>query len=251
MSSHEIGIGALAGANPWALAGASIVKGFFGSRSARKAARQRAAAEARSRAEREKYYGYAKDNLNPYIEAGGDALGDYAGYGRSRVEFDPSNLDLYQDPSYQFRLGEQNRQIDRAMAGQGKVLSGNRLEALMKRSGEMASQEYGNAYNRMNKDFIRDYGQESDYLNRLAKISGRGQNAAANLSSMGINTGTGNAGSYVSAGNSRAAGTIGSTNAWLSALGDVASVAGRSSYDPMNYDGQYGGIPESVWLNSR
>jgi len=69
-------------------------------------------------------------------------------------EFSPEQLDVYKDPGYEFRRGEMERQVDRAAAGQGKVLSGNRLEELMARGGEMASQEYGNMYQRA----VQDYG---------------------------------------------------------------------------------------------
>ena len=226
-----------------AIVGGSLIQGYIGDRASRRAARQRAAAEALSRKEREKYYGFAQDNLNPYMEAGSNALSQYAEYGPSKVSFDPSNLDLYRDPSYQFRLGEQNRAIDRGMAAGGKFFSGNRLEELMKRSGQMASQEYGNAYNRMERDFVRDYGQESDFLNRLALLAGRGQNAASNLSSIGMSAATGNAASLSSEGQAKAAGTIGSTNSWMNALGDMAYAAGRYNNPQLSIWDEYGVSP--------
>lgn len=58
--------------------------------------------------------------------------------------YDP-NFDMYQDPGVRFRQQEQARAIDRGMAGMGKTFSGNRLEELMSRSGDLASQEYAAA----------------------------------------------------------------------------------------------------------
>jgi len=69
-------------------------------------------------------------------------------------EFDSTQFDIYKDPSYDWRVAEQERGINRAAAGMGQVTSGNRLEEIMKRSGEMASQEYGAARDRM----VQDYG---------------------------------------------------------------------------------------------
>ena len=133
----------------------------------------------------------------------GGALNTLAGYGPSRVdpsgflpqteipwwqgsqvgelpdvqgqipEFDSTQFDIYKDPSYDWRVEEQMRGIDRGAAASGQVASGNRLEALMKRSGEMASQEYGAARDRMLQDYgidrsnaLTQYGFDVDAYNR-------------------------------------------------------------------------------------
>lgn len=69
-------------------------------------------------------------------------------------EFDSTQFDIYKDPSYEWRKEEMLRGLDRTAGATGKVTSGNRLEAIMDRTGEMASQEYGAARDRM----VQDYG---------------------------------------------------------------------------------------------
>lgn len=68
-------------------------------------------------------------------------------------EFDSTQFDIYKDPSYDWRFEEGMRGVDRAMAGMGKLTSGNRLNELMERGQDMASQEYGAAYGRMLTDY--------------------------------------------------------------------------------------------------
>lgn len=69
-------------------------------------------------------------------------------------EFDSTQFDIYKDPSYEWRKGEMLRGIDRTAGATGKITSGNRMEEIMERTGEMASQEYGAARDRM----VQDYG---------------------------------------------------------------------------------------------
>lgn len=78
--------------------------------------------------------------------------------------------DITQDPSYQFRKEEQERAINRNMAGMGKTMSGNRLEELMARGGDLASQEYAAADARN----VRDYD-----INREREDAGYGRDLTA------------------------------------------------------------------------
>ena len=76
--------------------------------------------------------------------------------------YDP-DFDMSQDPGVRFRQQEQERAINRNMAGMGKTFSGNRLEELMSRSGDLASQEYAAAEGRnvRNYELERQAEQES------------------------------------------------------------------------------------------
>lgn len=88
-----------------------------------------------------------------------------------------TRLDLESDPGVKFRRQEQERGINRAAAGTGKVLSGNRLEEILQRSGDLASQEFGAAFNRNltefdirrqreQEQFGRERGRESEIFGR-------------------------------------------------------------------------------------
>lgn len=256
--------------------------------------------------------GYRLTSSGARTETGreGGSLQELAGYGRSQVApgeyipasnlpaFDPQSnvqdfdiyggqpeynplVDMSRDPGVQFRQQEQERAINRNMAGMGKVLSGNRLEELMARSGDLASQEYGAAYGRGLQDYELDrareattygrdvtgfdygraaesdrygrdltaydagmakenllygrgvadygraYGEEADYLNRLANLSNVGQIASTNIASQGTTMASGVGSNISSAADARAAGVLGQTGAWQGALGDVSSLVPR------------------------
>ena len=69
--------------------------------------------------------------------------------GMPRTMADLVRNDLITDPSYQFRFGEGRRAIENRGAAMGKRFSGNMLKALTDYGQDYASQEYGNAYNRL------------------------------------------------------------------------------------------------------
>lgn len=93
----------------------------------------------------------------PYTQAGENAL----------ASMSSGDLGQFGDPSYDFRLAEQERALNRNMAGMGKFQSGARLDEIMRRSGEMASQEYGNSFNRANQMAQMGYGAQSQVGNAL------------------------------------------------------------------------------------
>jgi len=290
--------------------------------------------------------GYRLTPAGARVETGreGGTLQELAGYGRSQVSpgeyipdsnmpaFDPrSNIqefgiyggqpeynplaDMSRDPGVQFRQQEQERAINRNMAGMGKTLSGNRMEELMARSGDLASQEYGAAYGRGLQDYEVDrareattygrdvtgfdygraaesdrygrdltaydagmaqenllygrgvadygraYGEEADYLNRLANLSNVGQVASTNVANQGTTMASGVGSNISSAADARAAGVIGQSSAWQGALGDLTSLGtsymanqGRPTYST-GADGSFGydypsGINPNLWENN-
>ncbi len=82
-------------------------------------------------------------------------------------------MDQYQaDPGYQFRLSEGNKAIERGLSASGQYMTPERQKALAEYGQGMASQEYGNAYNRYNQD-------QGNIYNRLAGIAGIGQTSTA------------------------------------------------------------------------
>ena len=245
-------------------AGAAVVGSVIGSSGAKSAARTSAAAADRATEEQRRQFDITQEQMAPWRTAGARALNQLSRYGRSQVspgqyipqtnipQFDVNTLNLYRDPGYQFRLAEQERGINRAAAGMGNLMSGKRLEDIMARSGDLASQEYGNMYNRAltgyGMDVAREeaqygrgvgaygraYGEESDYLNRLAAVSNVGQTTANQLGAYGAQT-AGNIGSnIIQAGQAGAAAQIGGATATQNLLGDLSSIYARSQYRPPN-----------------
>lgn len=157
-------------------------------------------------------YNQTRDDLGGYRDAGTTALNQLMGGMGQNGQFmqSYSGQDIYDDPSYKFRLQQGQDSIQSGAAAQGGLLSGATQKALLNYGQEAASQEYGNAYNRFNADQTNQY-------NRLANLVGVGQNAAAQTGNAGLQTGQAIANNTMAGANASAAGTIASSNAWANA----------------------------------
>lgn len=124
--------------------------------------------------------------------------------------------DYLEDPGYQFRLQQGEQAINRAAAAAGRYDSGRALKDLGEFNSGMASQEFGNAYNRWNND-------QTNIFNRLSGVAGTGQQATNSLAQLGQNAAANIGNIQLQAGNAAAAGKIGSANAWGGALGGVTN----------------------------
>ncbi|MFX5004103.1 DNA transfer protein p32 [Acinetobacter baumannii] len=199
--------------------GAAIVGGAMSSNASKKAGKQQSqAAEAAAQAQLEQY-NQTREDLAPYREAGGYGLDQLlAGYKDGSLLKGYDGSQLYQDPSYKFRLNEGLGAVQSGAASQGGLLSGATLRALNNYGQEAASQEYNNAYTRYTND------QQNRYA-RLKDLANMGQNSAVQTGTMGQSA-VGAAGANLMQGaNASAAGTIGANNAWTNTIGQLGSVA--------------------------
>jgi hypothetical protein len=199
-------------ATPLAIAGSSIL----GTVAAKDAANTQAKSAADANALLYKMYGESKALQEPYRAAGVtaqnrlmDVLGlsgntGAAGYGSATKDFAPS--DLTTDPSYQFRLNEGLKALDRQAAARGGLISGGAIKAAQEYGQQSASQEYQNAFNRYQTN-------RSNLLQPLGNLVSSGQNAAANVGSAAGSYGTNAANNITSAGAANAAGSMGAANA--------------------------------------
>ena len=168
-----------------------------------------------------KQYEQTRQDQMPWMQAGKQALGglqqlvnnspQYNDTWGKRLESAYSNGQLtggmtpsqFQvDPSYQWRKQQGLDNIQAQAAAGGGVLSGATLKALNEYNSNLASQEYGNAWqrnmaesqNRFNVDSnlrSQDYNifnsERSRQYNEMANLAGVGQTAATNLASLGAN----------------------------------------------------------------
>ena len=194
--------------------------------------------------------------LNPYIEAGTSAVTQLGDLANERFVF---NQD---DPSYQFRLQEGQKALERNRAAQGIISGGRPLKELTRYSQDYASTEYGKAFDR----FLQTQQQRAGTLGQLAGFGlTAGTTAGGNLvrgaeyggnigfdaartagglrtdaAQFGANAQMNTAGrvadnniqGQIAAGGfrtdaaaARGAGKVGSANAWTGALGGIANVA--------------------------
>jgi len=174
----------------------------------------------------------------------------------------PTSANEQNDPGYQFRLDQGNKQLQRMAAARGTVLTGGTVKDLTQFGQDYASNEfdkvyardygeyqnnyahaigeYEQAYNKALQEYDQKYnifqGNQSSIFNRLSSLAGLGQVSANQLSSQGLNA-AGNYGSmlmnganaygnYLTQGaNANAAGRIGGANAWLNGLGNIGNLA--------------------------
>jgi len=103
----------------------------------------------------ESYYGKAAGAYDPYSQFGAEStnrlatlMGLRPGEGAGSLMEQPTLSQLQMDPGYAFREQQGQQAMERAAAAGGLRGSGAALKAGQRFGQEMASQEYGNAYNR-------------------------------------------------------------------------------------------------------
>jgi hypothetical protein len=147
--------------------------------------------EAAKQAKKEagKYYGEAQGYLEPWQQAGANALSNVQG-------LMAGTTDITTDPSYQWRREQGVEALDLSAAAGGKLLSGQQLKAITEFGQGLASTEYQNIYNRymgvaqMGLQAGGQMGQQamqmSSDMQQNALYGGAAQ--AAGYSAMGQNT---------------------------------------------------------------
>jgi hypothetical protein len=141
------------------------------------------------------------DSMMPYYGDQSDPA-----YGSLTKPFDAEEFYKYQDPGYWFRLQQGTQGLQNSAAAGSGALSGAALKDLLAFNQDMASQEYGNAFNRYQV-------QQGNIFQRLSDIARLGQSAGAGVGSAGTQL-AGNAGQAISnAGSAAGAGIVGAGNA--------------------------------------
>ena len=217
------------------MGGAQLVGGLFGAKATKDAANAQAAAQRDAMAAQQAMFERQVQLQEPFRQAGLTAqnrlmtllgLGPdttAAEYGMAARPFDMQAFE--QDPGYAFRMQEGMRALERSAAARGGLLSGNALRGITRFGQDLASQEYGNAFNRFQIE-------RQARLNPLQSLMGGGQTAANVL--------TGAAGSYgqqagegmTSLGNIRASQYMGRANAMAGGLQGIGQ--GIMDYTMMN-----------------
>ena len=211
-----------------------VIGAITGSNSQAKAAKSAAnlqyqASKEATQVQKDMYEQTRKD-LMPYADAGKNSLSQLMGQMGPNGYFNETytGQDLYDDPSYQFRLERGLDAVQSGAAAQGGLLSGATLKALQGYGQDMASQEYQNAYNRFNADQTNRY-------NRLSNIVGLGQNAAAQQGNAGMQTAQAVANNTMSGANAQAAGQIAAGNRTANNFGAILGIGNTVSkfYNPL------------------
>lgn len=164
-------------------------------------------------------------DLNAYNQKASEAAKNDPLYGSLLKKFDQSDLDndvVYQS-GLQFGLDQGNQGINRMAAASGSQLSGATLKALARFGNDYGSTKANEAYNRFNTT------NDSIY-NKLAGVSGAGQQATNQVAAAGQNMANNNAGIQMGMGNARGASAIAQGNALTNGLS-----SGFNMYQQQNY----------------
>jgi hypothetical protein len=167
----------------------------------------------------------AQNEIMQYLGIGGDK--NAPGYGSLAKSFDETygGDKFQQDPSYQFRVDEGVKALDRSAAARGMLQSGATLKGITRFGQREGSQEYQNAFNRFQVE-------RAGKLNPLQSLMGSGQSATNVMTGNVGQAGQNEMANAYNAGQARASGYIGSANALSNALGQVGSIVSNA---PMNY----------------
>lgn len=195
-----------------------IGSAVIGSSAAKDAASIQAQAAEQAQQTQLQMFDKAQSAEQPYNTVGQGAVNTLAGLygingtGAGTGTPTAASLNAFtQSPDYQFALQQGTQAMQRSAAAGGTLLSGGQLKAGQEFGQGLASQQYGN------------------YYNRLLSLSQLGQSAATGISNAAINAGGQIGNSIQAGGQATASGIVGSANAisggLTSATGGIAQAA--------------------------
>lgn len=171
----------------------NVVGGIAAGEAAKEAAQTQAAAADKALQLQTRIYEDFQRMNKPYYEAGVNALGQI------------TRGEIPMEPGYGFRLGEGMKALERLQSARGSLLGGGAIKAGQRYAQDFASQEYGNAYN------------------RLANLAGIGQTAASQAGAAGQQYGTQAGELGLQAANALTQGRIGRTSSYTGGLMGAAN----------------------------
>ena len=183
--------------------GGSLISGALSSKAGKKGADAQAQANAEANALMREFYDRTENNLMPYMDAGGWAID------RQRQFLDGDYSAALNSPDYKAALEEGFKGLDYGATARGNLWGGGMDADRMRLGQNLASLQIGN------------------YYNRLAGLSGQGQQAASSLGQFGANYAQ-NAGANMQAtGAARASSYANSANAWNNVIGTAVGAFGQ------------------------
>ena len=199
------------------LAAVSVGSGLMQSRAAKDAASMQAAAANRAMDQERAMYEQGREDLAPYRETGYTALKDIERMKPFLTsQFGPQQFGQYLDPSMAFRQRLGTQATERLANIGGGAISGNTMRALTDYGQNLASTEYGNAFNRFQTE-------RGNIYNTLANIAGMGQGAVNTGVNAGQGFAAGQTGLITGQAAAQAAGTVGSANALAGGFGGATN----------------------------
>ena len=179
---------------------AFIIDDIINAIGAAEAARQQEAAAKKAMGVADQIWLDQRRQQTPYIDAGRTSLADLL-----RLKDDPNAIQ--NSPAFQFRLAEGQKALERSAAARGGLSSGRFMKDLGRFSQGLASEEYGNQWN------------------RLFGLSEMGRGAATTLGNFGSTHADRIAQLFGAQGNAQAAGTKAAYGGGANAFASAANLA--------------------------
>jgi hypothetical protein len=148
--------------------------------------------------------------FDPYMTTGNAAYGSLGALQGLGTDADrQAAMSRFQtSPGYDFRMQQGLDAIDRSAAARGSLMSGQTIKAAQEYGQGLASQEYG------------------DYYNRMAGLADTGANAASNLASARLNTAAGVGGNLAQIGANKTNQSIAQGNMLSNVFGGLGKIFG-------------------------
>lgn len=225
------------------MAGSTLIGSKMSSDASKDAANTQSDAANRAADMQQQQFQQTRDSLQPFINTGYDAQGslrnllglgaptDSGTYGSLMKPFDAAAFQQWKDPGYDFQLQQGQQALQNSQAAQNGVLSGGALKDLIGFNQGMASNAYQNAFGRY-------MSQNDATYNRLSSLLGIGENAAAGLGNTGAQVMSNVGNTLTSGAAARAAGQIGSANAFT---GGINNGMGYYMLNQMTGNNMFGG----------
>lgn len=207
-----------------AIAGSAVIGAVSSNAAADKSADATRDANAAAISEQRRQFDLSRQDLAPYREAG------YGALERLRRLSEGDFSDFYESPGYNFRLREGQKAIDRSLAARGMALSGAGVKEGIRYGQGLASDEFGNYWNRLSG--LAGTGQTATNTGAML-----GANMAGNIGNYMANTGSARANAYMAAGqgiNNAVQGGLSNYMLYNYLNPSQTSTAGTSYYQPDN-----------------
>jgi hypothetical protein len=208
-----------------AIVGGSVISGVLGASAANKASKAQQNSANAATAEQKRQFDISNANMQPWLQSGQQGLNDLNALSNG------DSSKFFTDPGYQFALSEGQRGVGSSFAARGGAASGNALKALSQFNQGLASQQYG------------------DYYNRTAARAGMGQQTVNSLANLGQNYANNAGQTMMASGDARASGIIGSANSLSQGIaGGLNSYQYFKAPQPMSGFGNMGSYdPNKRW----
>lgn len=159
-----------------------------------------------------------------------------------QFHFDASNLD--QTPGYQFALQQGLQGVNNSAAAKGLGVSSANMRDATRFATGLADQTYGDQFNRALNTYQTNYNSAANNAARMAGLVQMGQNAAAGVGNMGLQTAM-NSGNLLTTGAAaQSAGDVGGANALSSGLNSYLNYSMMNNLmSKMGQGSMYGGTP--------